>query len=254
MNHRKVIFVSIPLRLEMTWIYGFLFYNTWGWEKRILNKHPKLKAIYSYKTKKERELFLKSYIMSFRKEKSNEISRQVRTYKKEWQRVEKKYFAILAEILETSWPKKRKKSLALISINPICPRFIDDWSFSIFYDQDLKTMLETVMHETCHFLYFKKWKEVFLNAKDKTFESPYLEWHLSEILAPVILQDPRIQKLLHKKPRFYNEHNRIKIGNKSVPTFFTDLYNSHLKQNTDFANFLKEAYRVIKKNRKLFKF
>lgn len=89
--------------------------------------------------------------------------------------------------------------------------------------------MEVIMHECCHFLYFEKWKQLFPNINSKKFESPYLEWHLSEILAPIILNDARIQKLLKRKADFYMEHKRIKIGNKTVPKYFNDLYKKLIK-------------------------
>ena len=66
---------------------------------------------------------------------------------------------------------------------------------------------------------------LYPKVDNKKFESPYLEWHLNEILAPIILNDSRIQKLLKRKADFYTEHQRIKIGNKIAPKYFNDLYN-----------------------------
>jgi len=86
----------------------------------------------------------------------------------------------------------------------------------------------------------------------KKFESSHIEWHLSEIIAPIILNDIRIQKLLKQKAAFYTEHQRIKISRKTAPQYFTDLYNRFAKSN-DFEKFLKESYLAIKKNEKLFK-
>ncbi len=112
--------------------------------------------------------------------------------------------------------------------------------------------MEVIMHECCHFLYFEKWKQLYPKTNNKRFESPYLEWHLSEILASVILNDIRIQKMLKRKADFYNEHKRIKIDGKTVPKYFNDLYNK-ISKNKNFDEFLKESYQIIKKNSKLFK-
>ena len=55
------------------------------------------------------------------------------------------------------------------------------------------------------------------------FESPYIEWHLSEILAPVILNDKRLKEIIGEKSYGYEEHEKIKIEDKTVPKFFEDL-------------------------------
>jgi len=93
---------------------------------------------------------------------------------------------------------------------------------------------------------------LYPKVNNKKFESPYLEWHLSEILAPIILNDIRIQKILKHEADFYIEHKRIKIGGKTAPKYFNDLYNKIIKIKK-IDEFLKESYQAIKKNGKLLK-
>ncbi|MGE5297601.1 MAG: hypothetical protein ACM3KM_00360 [Acidobacteriaceae bacterium] len=113
--------------------------------------------------------------------------------------------------------------------------------------------MHIIMHETCHFLYFKKWGELYPKISKKKYEYPYVEWHLSELVAPIILNDHRVQKILKGKTEFYPEHKRIKINGKSAPKYFTDLYNKFSKEN-DFEGFVRESYKEINKHKKLFKF
>ena len=84
------------------------------------------------------------------------------------------------------------------------------------------------------------------------FERPNIEWHLSELTAPIIINDKRVQKLLKQKASFYKEHSRIKIGSKTAPRFFTDIYKKNINKENSFELFLKEAYKEIKKHKKLF--
>ena len=250
MNNPTIQFKQVPQKLEIEWLYGFLFHNEWGWEKRILRIHPKLKEADKYNKEAERKKFIREYITKYQQDNRQLIDKKTQAHKKRWQKVEDQYFSTLAEILDTTWPKKHQKITALVSINPICPRFIEDWGFFFNYRSSAKDGLEIIMHETCHFSYFKKWKEVFPQSHPKTFEYPYLEWHLSEILASVILGDARIQKLLQKKPDFYKEHKQIKINNVSAPTHFKSLYKQHLKNKTSFDTFLRDAYRDVKRIKK----
>ncbi len=103
------------------------------------------------------------------------------------------------------------------------------------------------MHESCHFLYFEKFKKMYPKISHKKYESPYIEWHLSEIIAPIILNDQRINKLLKQKANFYDEHTNIKIENKSIPRYFTEIY----KNSKNFEEFLENSYKLIKINNKL---
>ena len=250
----KVYFINIPLSIEVDYIHGFLFQNKWCWGKYIIRKHPRIKKVYSIKGENNQVKFLRKYVLDYRKSNQKFIDINNRKYQKAWNRIEKDYFELLQEIMSTKWPKNRKKIRAMISINPICPRFLNNWSFSIFYNyKKIEDTIEVIMHECCHFLYFEKWKEVFPNAKSKTFDYPYIEWHLSEILAPIILNDSRIQKLLKKRADFYDEHKKIYIGKRNLPKHFELLYKKHIKQQSNFDDFFQKAYLEIKTHKDKFK-
>ncbi len=254
MAYPKVKFLMIPLKLELGLFYNFLFENTWGWSKYIIKSHPSLEPVLKIKDRKQREAFIKKYVLGYRKKNHRHLLAQMRKDEAAWQKVEERFMDILPQVLETGWPKDTKNIHAMISITPICPRFLDNWSFAIFGGWQSEGMIEVIMHEICHFLYFKKWKEVFPGADRKTFDSPYLEWHLSELLAPVILRDPKIQKILRREADFYEEHQKIKIGKGSAPAFFKNLYKKHLKTKISFGDFLKESYSQIKTHKKSFNF
>lgn len=142
----------------------------------------------------------------------------------------------------------------MISINPVCPRFLDNWSFSMFYNyKKMDKAMEVIMHECCHFLYFDKWKKLYPKMDRKKFDAPYVEWHLSEIIAPIILNDKRMQKLLKQKTDFYPKHEALRIKDRSAPKYFTALYEKSIKKRKGIEVFLKEAYLEIGHNKNLFK-
>lgn len=249
MNISKVKFTNISLSKEVDWIHGFLFQNEWGWGKYIIRKHPKIKKVFSFKTEAEQIKFLRNYTIQFKKDNQKLIEKNKIKYQREWQKIEKDFFILLSEIMQIDWPKNRKIIKSMISVNPICPRFLNNWSFSIFYNyKKMSHAMEVIMHESCHFLYFEKWKKLYPKVNNKKFESPHIEWHLSELIAPIILNDQRIKKILKQKAVFYEEHKKIKINNKTTPEYFTELYN----KSKNFEQFLDKSYKAIKKNKKLF--
>ena len=253
MHLPKVVFEDIRLTREVDWIYGFLFYNEWGWGKYILKKHPRLKRLYNIPYRRDRIEFLHQYISMFRGAHFDDLRAAGLRYAKPWQKKEKEYFTLLSQIIGTEWPTNRRKIRALISINPICPRFLKEWSFSIFFKyKKMSHAIEVIMHESCHFLYFKKWLEMYPETDKKHFESPHLEWHLSELVAPIILNDPRVRKFLKTKAVFYTEYFKIKIGGKTAPAYFTALYKKYIGQKNGFEKFLAAAWRKMKENEKKF--
>jgi len=237
---------------EVELIYQFLFEKELGWRKDILAFHPRLQKVYSLKNKSSRTDIIKNYLTDFRKKEGGRLKEQKKLYRREWKKIEKKAFNVLSESIETDWPKSRNKIKAMVSVNPICPRFLDDWSFSIFYKLDAQKAKEVILHESCHFLYFEKWKEIFPGTKRRTLECPYVEWHLSEILALIILNDQRIQKLLKHKADFYKEHQNLTINGTTLPKYFSLLYKKYTDKNYSFEQFLKKAYSEIKKHRIIF--
>lgn len=247
----KVKFKNISVSKEIEWFYNFIFYNKTGWQKYIFRRHPRLKSVYNLKTKRAREKYIEAYIREYLKNNKDEIRNNRSRIEKLWGKKEKEFLINLEEILEIKWLVK-KDITSLISINPICPRFLHDWSFFIYYRYKNYDILEVIMHELCHFLYFKKFKELFPKIPARKYDYPYIEWHLSELIAPIILNDSRINKFLKKKAVFYPEYKKIKIGKISAPVYFTRLYNTNLKKKNNFDNFLIDAYKLIKKHKKLF--
>jgi len=248
----KVKFTNASVSYDINWFYHFLFKHRWDWSKYVIKRHPKIEEVKSFEKENERVNFLKKYINNFWKKNKVTINKNKSKYQKEWRKIEKEFFEFLSELMQINWPKNRKTIKAMMSICPICPRFLNDWSFSAFYNFDIKNALKVIMHECCHFLYFEKWKKMYPKADRKTFETPHIEWHLSELAAPIIINDKRVQKLLKQKASFYKEHSKIKIGKKTAPQFFTEIYNRNINKENGFELFLKEAYKQIKKHKKLF--
>jgi len=246
----KVQFKEISSNLETDMIWGFIFKNKRGWSRWIFKKHPKLKDVLNSKGENSQVAFIRNYILTFKKEHKKDLLKSKKKYELAWKKVKQRYFDLLSKILDTDWPKDHKNITVLISINPICPRFLNDWGFSIFYDyKQISHVLEVIMHETCHFLYFKKWLELYPATDKKKFESPYIEWHLSELVAPIILNDKRVQTLLKQKAVFYPEYSKIKINGNVASTHFTEIYKN---SEGDFKKFLSNSFKSIKIHRHLF--
>jgi len=182
---------------------------------------------------------------NYQLKKESELFKIQNKFQKEWEKIEPKIMLSLSEINETFWFTNPKEIIALVSLNPICPRDIKNKNFNVFYKQSIEEMKDTCIHELLHFIYFKKWKEVFPHSKEKEFDNPYLVWKLSEIVIPIILNEKRIQKIFEHKFKGYNEFEQIKIKGKLIRDSLQELYED--KEN--FEDFLKKSYAFIKKHK-----
>ena len=191
-NLPKVIFKQMPLELESEMILEFLDTN---WSGKITKKFPEFLKISKISDKREKKKAIKNLIVQIREKLKEKMSWGLKVIKSDWQRMEKDCLERLSEIIQTDWPEK--EITAYISINPICPRFLDTWSF--FVSQDNKNSNIIIAHEISHFLYFKKFKDVFPKIEKDKYEFPNKEWLLSEITTPIILNDSRMQEILGGK-------------------------------------------------------
>ncbi len=254
MHLPELKFDDYPPRMEVGRLHNFLFKSKWGWQDFIFQYHPELKEAcqeLAADTEDNQFNFLARCVAEFKESHKSEIKTNQLKYEEEWRKVEEDFFATLSGVIGIEWPLDREIITAMISINPITPRSLEDWNFAYFYNyHEIADFLETVMHECCHFLYFEKWKELFPEIESKNFDAPYIEWHLSEVIAPIILNDERIQKILKKPAHFYPQHYQNKIGERSIVDFFTELYH----QQNNFSDFLKKSYELIRLNEDKFKF
>ncbi len=166
----------------------------------------------------------------------------------EWKKVSEEFLKALSDHFETSWPEDKAKIVGFVSNLPVFPRFLDEYQFCVGY-KDIPNMIEVTAHEMLHFLWFKKWKEVFPEMKRDEYESPHLAWKLSEIMDPIILQcNPIISELIKPKKWGYSSFEKIKIGDYNMVDYFKNIYLSSVNSGDDFETTLKTLWDEAKKH------
>jgi len=164
----------------------------------------------------------------------------------EWEKIEQPYLQALSKHLETNWPIEKEEIVGYISALPAYPRFLRGYSFCVGY-KNVANMIETAAHEILHFLWFKKWKEVFPDIDEKEFESPNLVWRLSEIMDPIILQcEPKIRELIKPQKWGYSSFGSIKIGEVGMTEYFKDVYMRSVAANDPFEATLRKLWDEAK--------
>lgn len=80
-----------------------------------------------------------------------------------------------------------------ITLNPICPRYLEERAFDLFYLNSPQGALGMSLHEMTHFLWFYVWKQLFRDSPEE-YESPSLKWVFSEMAVAPILGDGRLSE------------------------------------------------------------
>jgi hypothetical protein len=241
----KITFKIKPLNRYVDVLYYFLNPRggSWDWSKGILREYPvlqkKLDFLNDYNKKNEviYEFFKEVEI----KEKAN-LNLKRKRFEESWNKINDRALKTLSEIVEKDWPKRDKIINAYVTLNPICPRWIKQRTFDLFYKFNMQKMKAVSLHELLHFIYFEKWKEIFPKTNEKEFEGPGLVWELSEMVPPIILSDKRMQKILRHTPSVYNEYKTLKIKNKPILEYLQKFYDNR----RDFEDFLTTSWRFIK--------
>lgn len=192
----------------------------------MFNKaYPELQAIQD-SSKNDEDLFqkIKEFVETLRATNEGKMLAAQDKLEIEWSAIGPAFLTELADHFETAWPDNKPEIIGEISNLPVFPRFLDDYRFCVGY-KDTARSIETTAHEIVHFLWFKKWKEVFPETTEESYESPHLVWRLSEIIDPIILQcNPTIKELIKPQKWGYTSFENIKIGDVGMTDFFKKIY------------------------------
>ena len=249
MNYIPPIKFSTSIDYDANNIYYFLIK---GGEKRrelIYKRIPYLKDKFNKgKNKREKIKIIKLLIAKIYKERR--FRNNLKIFEKEWGKIHQPLLMSLSELMKTNW-HGIKEIKAYLAANPICPRYLKTNEFSIWYDFPKDIAVGVIFHEITHFLYFKKWSQLFPQDSQKTYEPLHLNWLLSEILAVVVNNDERFKRYVLKPAKGYEKHLKIKVKYKNkkcnLVQYFQYLYNDYRKKNITFDDFLRASRQEIKK-------
>jgi len=213
--------------------------------------YPELMAIRKEcKDKDECIKRYKDFLESLYEGKKDEMSAALENIKSEWDKISEAFLKALAEHFETEWPDNKPEIVGCVTNMPVFPRFLDKYEFCVGYYSTADS-IETSAHEIVHFLWFKKWKEVFPEIPRNEYESPHLVWRLSEIMDPIILQcHLQIKELIRPKHWGYSSFKDIKIGDISMTEYFKNIYLNSVASGDSFETTLKKLWEEAKKHEK----
>ncbi len=248
----EVKFELAPIELEAEFLY--FFSRTERRFSAVLNRvYPELEDIIK-KTDNKDEAILKCREFAERViEKNKEIILKAKdSIQNDWNMISHRFLEVLAEHFETEWPRDKSTIIGYISILPAFPRFLDKYSFCVGYRVNTALAREIIAHEIFHFLWFKKWLEVFPEIPSDQYESPHLTWRLSEIMDLGILQcHHEMQSLIRSTGWGYDSLKELKIGDVSVIEYFVKVYTKCMQDGQSFEEILKTLWKKAQENKKI---
>ncbi len=241
MHYPKVKFKLSPISEEVELLKHFINHKCDYFRNSFLRTYPSLK---------NKNLPIKSLVIALWKQNKKQAQINMKRYSKDWGAIEKEFMEKLSETINTSWFTKPKNIVCYSSLTLVFPRDLDEKSFFINWNMPKWGVHKVAAHEITHLLYFKKLKELFPKIPKSHYERPHIEWALSEILAPVILNGKEFRKILpywHRtEPPFYT----VKIGRKTIMDCFEGKYKEYVKKGKSFDEYLIWASDFAKKHTK----
>ena len=134
-----------------------------------------------------------------------------------------------------------------VTLNPICPRFLKERYFDVFYMNSEKGALGLSLHEVIHYFWFYVWNRLFGDSYDE-YERPSLKWILSEMVVESVMKDERLSSINPYFPR--------KNGGCIYPYFFDMMVDSKpildtldaMYKSQSIEDFMRNSYAYCKKH------
>ena len=203
---------------------------------------PELANLYHNLSKKEEYKKIEKIVTNKYKQCYKEIKNNTKRYNSLWKEYNDKYFSMLSTYFNIEWPNITIIE-ATVGLIPVFPRYLDQFSFSIGIVEDWK-LIETAAHETLHFMWFEKWKQLHPETPRKEYDSPYLIWQYSEMVTDPILNNKPFSEIFGNvfTERSYDNFYKLKDKNNSVMNVLKNIYT----ENIPIEQKMNKGYTYIK--------
>lgn len=182
----------------------------------VIQYFPDLKESVNLTSKQEVYINIEKLIKECYEYSLEKIEYDVKRYNDIWDKYNNRYFGELTKYLNIDWPSDKQLIVAKVGLIPVFPRYLDEFSFDLSYSLNEEKVVEVTAHETLHFLWFEKWKELYQNSKREEYDSPHLTWKYSEMVTDPILNSKHINNVLKIEEKSYDSFYEIKDENNNV--------------------------------------
>lgn len=164
-------------------------------------------------------------------------------YQTIWDVVNNDIMRELENRLETKWDID--EVVCRLGMFPVLSRDILGGTYDINYGSDRDSIIVTGIHELCHILYFKKWREMFPNCKEEEYDNPHIAWYLSEAMIDPLLNNDVFKKYTNEELLSYSVFYEIIIEGKSVVEILREYVNNYKIEEA-----IKKGYEFFKAHEK----
>lgn len=214
------------------------------WSDTFFEYYPDINRLkYEMLTLNEKRNFLTDYFQTMSINNKTNSEDKLCKYQSYWNVYESKITTALESIFSIELNDNFNNIKSYISFFPICPRYLSNNTFDVFYLCSEKGALGISIHEIIHLVWFNVWNEYF-NDDYFEYETPHLKWILSEMVIDCIMRDDKLSftKPFLKEDYAYSYFYTMIIDNKPILETLNDLYTS-----MNIQEFMKNSYNYCLK-------
>ena len=212
------------------------------WSAPILHFYPQLdpKMLAAY-SPSDKQKYLSDVFGSIYSELKEEIDRKVICYHDHFQRHKQQIEQALSDAFHLDASCVFNDLTGNVTLNPICPRYLKEHCFDVFYMSSERGALGLSLHEVIHYFWFHVWNGHFGDDYDE-YETPSLKWILSEMVVEAIMRDKRLSSLNPYFPRenggcIYPYFQNMLVNGSPILETIDALY-----RRNSITDFMEEAY------------
>lgn len=218
------------------------------WSEALNFFYPQIDKEMMYnKSYEQKKNYLSKVLRGIWDESKNEMDSKIKRYNEHFEKHKNQIEEALSDAFKVDARALFNDLGANISLDPVCPRFLKEKYFDIFYKNSERGALGVSIHEVIHYFWFYVWNLNFQDSYDE-YDTPSLKWILSEMVVESIMQDERLSSIDPYFPRenggcVYSYFYDMKIDNTLILDTLAKMYEDH-----QIVDFMKIAYDHCLKN------
>ena len=219
--------------------------QTEWWREALFLFYPQVdRARFDAMHQNERRAYLRETLAEVYANARPEIAAKTESYLAHWEKHRTQVEAAFSDAFGTDARAAMNDMRVRITLNPICPRYLQERAFDVFYRNSDAGALGMSLHEMIHFAWFDVWQRAICDDPAE-YESPSLKWVFSEMAVEPLMRDRRLAEI---NPYFqdgcaYEYFYDMKIEGQKL---FDQLERLH--RENDILGFMKKGYAFCREH------
>ncbi len=213
------------------------------WRQALFTEYPQIdRAKFDALPAGGQQDYLREVLSAVYNKEKPALDEKIIKYVEHWRRHRAQIEDAFSDAFGMDYGQRLNHMVGNISLNPICPRFLDTTTFDIYYLNSERGALGLAIHEMVHFAWFEVWRQLFADDP-KDYETPHIKWVLSEMAVdPIMRKDARLHAI---DPYFeggtaYAYFYTMRVEGKPI---LETLYAIYTKSS--MTAFMRQAYEYV---------